>query len=100
MLEQALVLNKYLLVLSCCASMAVTADTLPFEKYRQLHEGMNEAQVLLLAGQPDRESTIALYNTFERIWYYIPEKGRYDPWITTIRFNAAGKVIQIEREKP
>lgn len=93
-------LNKCLLALGCCLSFTVAADTLPFEKYRQLREGMNEAQVLLLAGQPDRESTIALYYTFERIWYYIPEKGRHDPWITTIRFNAAGKVIQIEREKP
>jgi outer membrane protein assembly factor BamE (lipoprotein component of BamABCDE complex) len=83
-----------------CLALGVQADTLSFEKYRQLREGMSEAQVLLLAGHPDRESTIALYYTFERIWYYIPERGSFDPWITTIRFNAAGKVIQVEREKP
>ena len=93
-------MNKCLLILGCCFSFGVAADTLPFEKYRQLREGMNEAQVLLLAGHPDRESTVALYYTFERVWYYIPEKGGHDPWITTIRFNAAGKVIQIERVKP
>lgn len=93
-------LNKCVLILGCCLSFTAAADALPFEKYRQLREGMNEAQVLLLAGQPDRESTIALYYTFERIWYYIPVKGQHDPWITSIRFNAAGKVINIEREKP
>ena len=61
---------------------------------------MNEAQVLLLAGQPDRESTVALYYTFERIWYYIPEPGMHDPWLTTIRFNARGNITNIERIKP
>lgn len=89
-----------LVALGWSLSFSVPADTLPFDKFRLLREGMNEAQVLLLAGQPDRESTVALYYTFERVWYYIPEKGRHDPWLTTIRFNAAGKIIQIERIKP
>ena len=89
-----------LLAFTCCACLAAQAGTLPFDKFRLLHRGMNEAQVLLLAGQPDRESTVALYYTFERIWYYIPEPGMHDPWLTTIRFNARGKIIQIERIKP
>ena len=81
-------------------SLAAQADTLPFEKYRLLRDGMNEAQVLLLAGPPDRESTIAVYHTIGRIWYYIPEKGGHDPWVTTIHFNAAGKIINLERVRP
>lgn len=89
-----------LVALGWSLSFSVPADTLPFDKFRLLREGMNEAQVLLLAGQPDRESTVALHYTFERVWYYIPEKGRHDPWLTTIRFNAAGKIIQIERIRP
>ena len=90
----------HLLLALACATSLIAAGTLPFDKFRLLHEGMNEAQVLLLAGQPDRESTIALYYSFERIWYYIPENGMHDPWLTTIRFNARGKVINIERIKP
>ena len=93
-------IKHLLLALASATSLIAQAGTLPFDKFRLLHDGMNEAQVLLLAGQPDRESTIALYYTFERIWYYIPEKGMHDPWLTTIRFNARGKVINIERIKP
>lgn len=93
-------MKKYLLALGCCLNFLAAADTMPFEKYRQIYVGMSEAQVLLMAGNPDRETVVALYNTFERVWYYIPEKGRHDPWITIIRFNAAGKVMNIEREKP
>ncbi len=92
--------KNLLFALGCAVMITAEADTIPFQKFRLLHEGMNEAQVLLLAGQPDRESIVALHSTFERIWYYIPDQGRYDPWLTTIRFNAAGKVIQIERIKP
>ena len=93
-------MKRLLLAFACCISVKAQADTLAFDKFRLLREDMNEAQVLLVAGQPDRESTVALYYTFERVWYYIPEKGTYDPWLTTIRFNARGKVIQIERIKP
>ena len=85
-------IKHLLLALAGATSLIAQAGTLPFDKFRLLHDGMNEAQVLLLAGQLDRESTIALY--------YIPEKGMHDPWLTTIRFNTRGKVIHIERIKP
>lgn len=88
------------IALASSFSMSVAAEMLPFDKFRLLREGMNEAQVLLLAGPPDRESTVALYYSFERVWYYIPARGQHDPWITTIRFNPAGKIMQIERLKP
>lgn len=90
----------FALLVGCLLSFSLRAEMLSFEKFRLLRHGMNEAQVLLLAGKPDRESTIALYYTFERIWYYVPERGQHDPWITTIRFNAQGKVIEFDRVRP
>ena len=93
-------IKRLVIALVCWVSLAAQAGTIPFDKFRLLREGMNEAQVLLAVGQPDRESTVALYYTYERIWYYIPEPGTHDPWLTTIRLNTRGKVIQIERIKP
>lgn len=93
--------NKYIaLIVGCWLSLGVQAEMIPFDKYRLLREGMNEAQVLLLVGKPDRESNNGIYTIVERIWYYIPERGQHDPWITTIRFNAQGKVIDIDRVRP
>lgn len=75
------------------------ADTIPFEKYRLLEEGMTEAEVVLLAGEPDRETRIKSHKWVSRkIWYYSP-KDR-SGWLTIITFDDNSRVFSIERVKP
>ena len=75
------------------------ADAIPFEKYRLLEEGMTEAEVVLLVGEPDRDTHIKSHKRVSRkIWYYSP-KDR-SGWLTTITFDNNGRVFSIERVKP
>ncbi|TCV80104.1 hypothetical protein EDC63_13017 [Sulfurirhabdus autotrophica] len=75
------------------------AAEIPFEKFRILDDGMSVAEVVLLAGEPDRETHVQSHRWVSRkIWYYIP-KDR-SGWLTTITFDNNGRVFSIERVKP
>ena len=79
------------------SSMAM-ADAISFEKYRLLENGMSEAEVVLLAGEPDRETQIKSHKSVTgKIWYYMPKTR--SGWVTIITFDSNGRVLSIERNK-
>ena len=76
-----------------------SADEVDMRDYIKLQNGMSEAEVLYLLGPYDH-STIRSdrYDyIFDRTWYYIPDKNGTGKWITEVRFNASGKLIDRDR---
>jgi hypothetical protein len=73
-----------------------------FRDYIHLRTEMSEAQVLYRVGPPTYENVLYGYSgaVFGKIWYYIPEAGQPDPWITEVHFDWRGKVIRIDRNRP
>jgi len=92
-----------LIILSTLASFPLRADSVSMRDYNLLSRGMNEGEILHRLGTPDHE-TVA-YGEFDRIlgktWYYFPATHEVSnrQWITEIRFNGSGDVIQLDRYK-
>ena len=82
-------------------SSAASADAIDMRDYIMLKKGMSEAEVLYRFGPYDHETIRSdTYNyVLEKTWYYIPANGSTNDWITEIRFNSKGKIVDLERYK-
>lgn len=69
-----------------------------FREFSLLREGMNEAEVWMRMGPPDRRTTINQDRHYANIWYYLPTPGS-GGWITTLQFDTEGRLSRIERER-
>lgn len=85
--------------LLCVAALPAPAATLDFKVFIQLQRGMNEAQVLYLAGKPDLASVQSPLWGGRRTWHYIPSDTDGEPWITTLHFSEIGILTRIDRNK-
>jgi hypothetical protein len=87
-------------LLGAFLSAWVWAGEIPFGDYKFLRPGMDESEVLLRVGPPDREET--LENIFGakwgKKWSYIPD--RPNGWLTIVWLDALGRVTRIERDRP
>ena len=78
------------------AAAADETRGMAFDVYIRLQNGMNEGELLLLAGKPDSESVENLRGNIIKSYYYFPTAS--DPWITTITLRG-GRIINLERIK-
>ena len=93
---------KSLLLSSCILlSTATSAEEVDMRDYIKIRNGMSEAEVLYLLGPYDHETIKSdRYDyVFNRTWYYIPQTGGNGKWITELRFNNEGKIIDRDRYK-
>ena len=77
----------------------VSADAVDMRDYNLLRNGMTEAEVLYRIGPSDHETVRSdHYNhIFSKTWFYIPNQGSTNKWITELRFNADGVLISRDR---
>jgi hypothetical protein len=92
-------LRKIALALAAWGITAAAGE-IRFGDYKFLELGMDEAEVLLRVGPPDREQVIE--NVFGakggEKWSYVPDGP--NGWLTILWFDAFGRVIHIQRDRP
>jgi hypothetical protein len=77
-------------------SFGAWAVPLEFDKFIKLETGMNEGQVLQIAGAPDYVTVESHYPVTVKSYYYLGD--REVPFTTRIIFSG-GTVFSIERDK-
>jgi len=97
--ERVMAIRTWLLIGLIWLPGLVFAGTIPFEQFRMLLRGMNEAEVIYRVGPPDFVSAAHPYWPSQRIWYYIPKRTDPQKWMTTITFSEYGVIRDIRREK-
>lgn len=88
-----------LLIAGLLYSAYLSAESMPFKKYRLLKRGMSVAEVVALVGEPDNKLLRDQYWTNMQTWFYVPGQYESQPWETVIHFNRRGYVQRIERDK-
>ena len=93
-----------LTILMIIGTSSVMADAVPFSDYKLLNTGMTEAEILYRIGPPDHETVLTDYHHFviRKTWFYIPNKNQSSSkrWISEIRFDAFGHVVNLKRYRP
>lgn len=86
------------------AALAATvhAGAVDLRDFGLLRRGMSEAEVLYRLGPYDHETVHHdhHHHVVRRTWYYIPDGSYSGDWITTIHFDASGRVRSLERTRP
>jgi len=84
------------------AEEAFPSGEMPFETFRMLSIGMNEAEVIARAGPPTYISSIPLAGGFGLI-APVSNALRYNylgDWIVVVTFDPSGRLINLERFRP
>jgi hypothetical protein len=84
------------------AEEAPPSREMPFEIFRMLSIGMNEAEVIARAGPPTYISSLPLAGGFGLI-APVSNALRYNylgDWIVVVTFDLSGRVINLERFRP
>ena len=93
-------MNKLILLLFVMFfCLTASAEAIDMRDYIMLKKGMSEAEVLYRIG-PYNHETIRTdhYNyVMEKTWFYIPGMSSTNKWITEIRFNSKGKIVNLDR---
>lgn len=94
---------ELLFVLLALPCFPLQAESVPMRDYNLLTRGMNEGEVLHRLGPYDHETVSYGYHdrVLSKTWYYFPAPYEVSnrQWITEIRFNGNGEVIQLDRYK-
>jgi outer membrane protein assembly factor BamE (lipoprotein component of BamABCDE complex) len=90
-----------LLLLSLLYGSATSADAIDMRDYIMLRSDMTEAEVLYKFGPPDHETyqSDSYDYVITKTWYYIPERKGSNKWITEIKFNSNGRIIDHDRSR-
>lgn len=95
-------MNKLILLLLGLFYGSVTsAEAIDMRDYIRLRNGMSEAEVLYRLGPYDHETVrMDRYDyVLEKTWFYIPGSNSSNKWITEIRFDSKGHVVDLDRYK-
>lgn len=90
---------KFLLLSFMIFSVHAVAGEVDMRDYIKIRNGMTEAEILYLLGPYDHETIKSdRYDyIFDKTWYYIPAQGSNGKWITEVRFNSSGELIDHDR---
>tara|TARA_R110000782_G_scaffold73615_1_gene147272 strand:+ start:1979 stop:2272 length:294 start_codon:yes stop_codon:yes gene_type:complete len=90
-----------LLTLILLYGTLASADAIDMRDYIKLRKGMSEAEVLYRLGSPDHETLKTDYhhNILRKSWFFIPAPQSSDKWITEIKFDSNGKIIDLDRDR-
>ena len=88
-----------LLLLVLLYGSLASADAINMRDYIMLRNGMSEAEVLYKLGPPDHETIKSdhYHNTLSKTWSYIPLRHSTGKWISEIKFDSNGRIINRDR---
>lgn len=95
-------MNKLILLLSVLVFCSTSsAEAIDMRDFIMLRNGMTEAEVLYQLGPYDHETVRTDHYNYvlEKTWFYIPGNSSTNKWITEIRFDSKGRIVDLDRYK-
>lgn len=89
-------MKKFLFLSALLMSFPAFAAPLDLQTYAKLRSGMNEGQVLEIAGKPDMVTVDSERPVIVKSYYYLPSDN--EPTTTRVIFSA-GTVTDIQRDR-